>query len=49
MNFKVGQKVRIVATGQVRLIAWVDLFGGQFYRLDNDYLYTEEELQAVED
>lgn len=49
MKFKVGQKVRIIATGQVFLIAWVDWFGGQFYRLDNDFLYTEPELEPVED
>lgn len=49
MKFKVGQKVRVIATGQAYSIAWVDLFGGQFYRLDNDYLYTEEELEPVED
>lgn len=48
MKFRVGQTVKIIATGEVRAIAWVSVFGGDFYRLDNGNLYIESELELVE-
>lgn len=49
MKFKVGQKVKIIKSQQTQTIIWVDVFGGQFYRLDDDGLYTESELEAIEE
>lgn len=48
MKFRVGQKVRIIDSGIECIVTWVDVFGGQFYRLDNNFLYTESEVEAVE-
>lgn len=44
--FKMGQKVRIKKTGEVRSIA-SGLMSGKYYRLDNGFLYEENELEAI--
>lgn len=49
MKFKVGQKVKVLESQQTHKVIWVDLLGGRFYRLDNNGLYTESELEAVEE
>jgi hypothetical protein len=49
MKFKVGQKVKVIQSGHVQSVIWIDVLGGRYYRLENGFLYTEEELEAVED
>ncbi len=49
MKFRVGQKVKVLATGEIREIIWVSVFVSKFYRLDNKNLYIESELEPVED
>ena len=47
-KFHVGQKVKVKRTGTIRIIQWIGFLCDTIYRLDNDFLYFENELEAVE-
>lgn len=47
-KFQVGQKVKVIKTGQVYTVIWVGVFSNALYRLDNGFLFDENELEVVE-
>jgi hypothetical protein len=48
MKFKTDQSVKIIATGEIKKIIRVELLSGRFYRLEDQKLYLESELEPIE-
>jgi hypothetical protein len=46
-KFHIGQKVKVKATGQIKIVQWISFMSRTIYRLENGFLYEEEELEAV--